>query len=38
MKDLEPLSSQLDAQGQTLYHELLPFVSEVQEETESNNP
>ena len=38
MKDLEPLASQLDAQGQTLYHELLPFVSEVQEETESNNP
>ncbi len=38
MKDLKPLAENLDAQGNALYQELLPFASEPQENTSETNP
>ena len=38
MKDLKPLAENLDAEGKTLYQELLPLAVEPQENTRETNP
>ena len=38
MKSLKPLAENLDAKGKALYQELLPFVTEAQENTGERNP
>ena len=38
MKSLKPLAENLDAKGKALYQELLPFVTEAQENTGEWNP
>ena len=38
VKDLKPLAENLDAEGKTLYQELLPLAVEPQENTRETNP